>query len=194
MDRLPAVILSFALFAACDQHDAKPPASRAEGAKVSATQKASTEAFCDFHKTDDSGPALALPALGEVKIISKPGSWTWLNVWATWCKPCVEEMPRVVAWRDKLAKAGKHLELAFVSIDEDDATVTAFQEEHPGSPLTARLADPKTQSDWFKQLGLDAAPPIPIHVFVSPTGHVRCARAGSIREQDYAAIELLLAE
>ncbi len=193
MDRLSAVIL-LVLVASCDKGETKPPASRAEGAKVSATQKASTEAFCDFHKTDDSGPALTIPAVGEVKVTSKPGSWTWLNIWATWCKPCVEEMPRVVQWRDKLQAAGKKLELAFVSVDEDDATVTAFQKAHPGSPLTARLADPKTQNDWFVQLGLDAAPPIPIHVFVSPTGHVRCARAGSIREHDYAAISLLLAE
>jgi thiol-disulfide isomerase/thioredoxin len=183
-----------AVLASCDQSAAKPPASRAEGAKASATQKASTEAFCDVHKRDDSGPALVLPALGELKIRSKPGSWTWLNIWATWCKPCVEEMPRVVQWRDRLAKTGKPLELAFVSVDDDDATVTAFQQAHPGSPVTARLADPGAQAEWFKQLGLDAAPPIPIHVFVSPTGHVRCARAGSIREQDYAAIELLLAE
>jgi thiol-disulfide isomerase/thioredoxin len=197
MDRLPTLIvvtLALALVASCDKGQATPPASRAEGAKVKATQKASTEAFCDVHKADDSGPALVLPTLGEVKVTAKPGSWTWLNIWATWCKPCVEELPRVVQWRDKLAKAGTHLELAFVSVDEDDATVAAFQQAHPGSPVTARLADPKSQSDWFKQLGLDAAPPIPIHVFVSPTGHVRCARAGSIREQDYAAIELLLAE
>jgi thiol-disulfide isomerase/thioredoxin len=201
MDRLPTLSLgalcAFAgvLALSCDKGDSPaPPASRAEGAKVSATQKASTEAFCDFHKADDSGPLLQVPALGEVKVTSKPGSWTWLNIWATWCKPCVEEMPRVAKWRDKLAASGKQLELAFVSVDEDDATVAAFQSAHPGSPRTARLADPKTQTDWFKQLGLDSAPPIPIHVFVSPTGHVRCARAGSVRDQDFAAIELLLAE
>ena len=81
-----------------------------------------------------------------------------------------------------------------MSIDDTDDAVTQFQHVHPDAPRTARLADAKTQGDWFKQIGLDAGAPIPIHVFVSPTGHIRCARAGGIREQDYAAIEKLLNE
>jgi thiol-disulfide isomerase/thioredoxin len=190
MDRLSALVL-VALVACDSSHDAGPPPSRAETGKVGAAQGANTDAFCDFHKRDDSGPLLPMPAVGEVKLAGPSnGRWLWLNVWATWCKPCVEEMPRIAAWQKKLP----HVDLEFVSIDEDDATVTKFQQAHTDAPRTARLADSKTQSDWFKQLGLDGNPPIPIHVFVSPTGHVRCARAGGIREQDYAAIEKLLGE
>ncbi len=197
MDRLPALIaVAVIASASCGKSDAPAGAlpSRAEGAPAQTRQKASTEALCDFHKADDSGPLLEIPPVGEVKITAKPGTWTWLNIWATWCKPCVEEMPRLVKWRDKLVASGKHVELAFVSVDDNDADVAAYQHLHPGAPRTARLADSKAQSAWFQQLGLDASPPIPIHVFVSPTGHVRCARAGSVRPQDYAAIELLLAE
>jgi thiol-disulfide isomerase/thioredoxin len=190
MDRLSAVII---LLVACGKSDAPDLPSRAEGSKVAAGQKPTTQAFCDFHKTDDSGPLLQIPPVGEVKVTSKPGSWTWLNIWATWCKPCVEEMPRIAKWRDKLS-AKTPIDLAFVSLDDNDADVTAYAKLHPEMAKTARLADSKSQGDWFKQLGLDASPTIPIHVFVSPTGHVRCARAGSVREQDYAAIELLLAE
>ncbi len=198
MDRLSALIVAVAaLAAACDKTDAPggPPPSRTNGAKVGAGQKASTEAFCDFHKTDDSGPLLQVPPVGEVKAKLAPaGSWTWLNIWATWCHPCVDEMPMIAAWRDKLAGAGKKVELSFVSIDESDADLATFKKEHANAPLSARLADSKSQSTWFSQLGLDANPTIPIHVFASPTGHIRCARAGSVTEKDYAAIEKLLAE
>jgi hypothetical protein len=61
-------------------------------------------------------------------------------------------------------------------------------------PDSARLADPKKQAAWFTALGLDASSPIPIHVFVSPAGHIRCVRAGGVSERDYAAIESLLGE
>jgi thiol-disulfide isomerase/thioredoxin len=181
------------MLAACGKSDSssEPLPSRAEGAKTNTGQKASTAAFCDFHKADDSGPLLQLPALGEYKITSKPDTWTWINVWATWCKPCVEEMPRLAAWQ---AKLGKPVSLEFVSVDESDAVVAAYQKEHHDPPRTARLADPSTKEAWFTQLGLDAAAPIPLHIFVSPSGHIRCARAGSIRDADLAAVQLLLAE
>jgi len=195
MDRLSAVIAALAL-AACGKSDpaSQNLPSRAEGAKVNAGQKASTDAFCDFHKKDDSGPMLELPALGEYKVTSKPGSWTWLNVWATWCKPCVDEMPHLADWQHKLESGGKKVDLEFISIDETDDQVAAYQKLHHDPPHTARIADQNAKETWFKQLGLDAGAPIPIHVFVSPTGHIRCARAGSVREQDVPAIELLLAE
>jgi thiol-disulfide isomerase/thioredoxin len=189
MDRLSAVIL--VALVACDSGKSAPPPSRAETGKVGSAQGANTDAFCDFHKTDDSGPLLQIPPVGEVKVLGpKAGRWLWLNIWATWCKPCVEEMPRIAAWQKKLP----HVDLEFVSMDETDDDVAKFRQAHPDAPHTARLADSKSEPDWIKQLGLDAAAPIPVHVFVSPTGHVRCARAGGIREQDYAAIEKLLGE
>jgi thiol-disulfide isomerase/thioredoxin len=196
MDRLPALSSFLVILAVvgCGKSDAPDLPSRAEGAKVAAGQKPTTDAFCDFHKTDDSGPLLQIPPVGEVKVLSKPGVWTWLNIWATWCKPCIEEMPRIAKWRDKLRSNGKEVNLQFVSLDDNDADVAAFAKLHPEMATTSRLADSKSQGDWFKQLGLDASPTIPIHVFVSPTGHVRCARAGSVREQDFAAVSLLLAE
>jgi len=197
MDRLSTLIIALAVIAACDKKSetgSDNPPSRTNSANV-AKKKANTDAFCDIHKTDDSGPLLQIPPVGEVKVKLAPaGSWTWLNVWATWCHPCIDEMPRIRGWRDKLNGAGKHVELAFVSVDETDADLAAFKKDHADAPLSARLADPKVQPQWFQELGLDANPPIPINVFVSPTGHVRCARAGSINETDYAAVEKLLGE
>lgn len=196
MDRLSALIIAALALTACDKHDASSgePASRTNGAKT--TKKAvSTEAFCDVHFTGDQGPLMHVPEVASKEaIVPAAGGWHWFNVWATWCKPCVEEMPRLIQWRDKLRGTGKKLEVSFISVDEGDANVAEFRKLHAGAPASARLLDPKTQEAWFKELGLDGNPPIPIHVFVAPSGHIRCARAGSVREQDYAAIEALLAE
>lgn len=42
-----------------------------------------------------------------------------LNLWATWCKPCVEEFPDLVNLQKTYADKG--LDVIFISIDDDDA-------------------------------------------------------------------------
>jgi len=189
MDRLSALSLVVAL-AACESKSAEhAPAGRVNAAKVEARKAASAEAFCDVFKPGETGPAFKVPALTGGELPAKAAGWRWINVWATWCKPCLEEMPRLAQWRDKLAAAGKPFELSFVSVDETDEVLAAFRTAHPNTPASPRLAKPDEQGTWFAALGLDGAPPIPIHIFVTPGGHMRCARAGGVREQDYAAIE-----
>ena len=193
MDRLSAVIL--VLLAACNDKAAAPPPSRVESAGAGTKKAASTEAFCDVHKPGDTGPAFQFPPLAAgTAPAATAGHWRWVNLWATWCKPCVEEMPRLARWRDQLGKAGHPVDLAFVSVDKTDAEVAAFRKEHADAPESVRVGELDKQAGWLTALGIDTGAPIPIHIFVSPTGHVRCVRAGGVREQDYAAIERLLAE
>jgi len=193
MDRLSAVGLVVALAACEGKTTEQPPAGRVNASKVEAKKAASAEAFCDVYKPGETGPAFTVPALTGGQLAAKADGWRWINVWATWCKPCVEEMPRLIAWKDKLAASGKKFELAFVSVDETDDDLAAFKKLHPATPASPRLAKPDEQAAWYAALGLDGAPPIPIHIFVTPGGHVRCARAGGVREQDYAAIETVFA-
>jgi thiol-disulfide isomerase/thioredoxin len=195
MDRLSAVIAVALAACACSKGEPAPPPPRVEAAKVPGRKDASTAAFCDVHVADESGPVLTLPRLaGAPLAAAAAGHWRWLNVWATWCKPCIEELPRLARWREKLVAAGRQVDLAFVSVDESSADVAAFRKLHPEMPDSARLAEPNKQAAWFTALGLDAASPIPIHVFVSPAGHIRCVRAGGVSDRDYAAIEGLLGE
>jgi len=182
---------------ACDDKADKPGGarpSRTDGAKVNAGQTATTAAFCDLHATDDKGEAFRWPELAAGSTPpAAPVTWRWVNVWATWCKPCIEEMPRLAAWRDKLAAAGKRIELAFVSVDDSDAEVDAFRASHPDTPPSIRIANADKRAAWLKGFGLgDGA--IPIHLFVSPANRLRCARAGGVREKDYGVVEKLLAE
>jgi hypothetical protein len=76
-------------------------------------------------------------------------------------------------------------------VDENLADVTAFRQRHPEVPSSTRVAE---SAAWFRELGLAGEPPIPIHVFVSPAGKIRCVRAGGVREQDYAVVEKLFTE
>lgn len=190
MDRLSALIIAVALVG-CEEHGGEHPvAGRTDTTKV-AQKAVSTDAFCDVQFAGTSGPMFTVPPLtGGTVAASAPG-WRWINVWATWCKPCVEEMARLATWRTKL---GASYELAFISIDDNEADLAAFRQEHANAPAPVRLASTAKQAEWLASLGLDGGAPVPIHIFVEPHGHVRCARAGGVRETDFAAIQKLLAE
>jgi cytochrome c biogenesis protein CcmG/thiol:disulfide interchange protein DsbE len=56
------------------------------------------------------------------------GSVTLVNIWATWCLPCRDEMPSMQALYDSLALRG--FRIAAISIDEGSPEdVTAFAEK-----------------------------------------------------------------
>ncbi|MEK6682123.1 MAG: TlpA disulfide reductase family protein [Nitrospirota bacterium] len=63
----------------------------------------------------------------SVRLSDYKGKVVFLNFWATWCKPCKEEMPAM----ELLYKAlkGKDFEMIAVSIDRDISKVEPFVKE-----------------------------------------------------------------
>lgn len=51
-----------------------------------------------------------------------------LNFWATWCPPCVEEMPSLQRLQDLLGEEG--LKVVAVSVDERYSDIPSFVAEH----------------------------------------------------------------
>jgi thiol-disulfide isomerase/thioredoxin len=189
MDRLSALI-AIALVGACDEPSAPGGASsRVDSVKGRARVSAVAD-LCDVHLPADRAPTFALPALAGAAPPTVAG-WRWINLWATWCKPCRDEMPRLLRWE---ATQRPRLSLVFVSADESDDVVAGFRAAHPEVPPGPRLADPDALPTWLVALGLDAAAPIPIHVLVDPTGHTRCVRAGAVSDLDLAAAAQLIAQ
>ncbi|MCW5804243.1 MAG: hypothetical protein KIT31_17860 [Deltaproteobacteria bacterium] len=148
--------------------------------------------FCTIRAPGDTGPAMTWPPL-QGKPPAPAPRWRWVNVWATYCKPCVTELPRIPKWQDRLASSGIAVDLTFVDVDADDGDVAAFRQDYPDTPMSLRLADPDTAMPaWFRTLGLTGSPTIPLQIFIAPSGKIRCVRAGSVEEPDYAAVEALL--
>jgi peroxiredoxin len=76
-----------------------------------------------------SAPGFELPALdtGEpVTLAGLRGQVVLVNFWATWCKPCEDEMPAMERLYRRLAPQG--FELLAVSVDEDPAVVAQFRD------------------------------------------------------------------
>src|SRR5690606_21745626 len=117
-----------------------------------------------------------------------PGRATWVNVWATWCRPCVEEMPLLHRFQEQLADEGVEVDLVFLSADRDAEAVAAFRAAHPDTPAGPRVADPESIAPWAEGVGLAAGGSLPIHVFTDARGRVRCARGGAVSERDYEAV------
>jgi peroxiredoxin len=74
-------------------------------------------------------PAFALARLdgGAPVVLDRlRGRVVLINFWATWCKPCEDEMPAMQRLYEALAPEG--FELLAVSVDEDRSEVASFVE------------------------------------------------------------------
>ena len=74
-------------------------------------------------------PGFTLPRLGggdPVDFDRLRGHVVLLNFWATWCKPCEDEMPAMQRLHDALH--GSSFELLGISVDEDPGEVERFRD------------------------------------------------------------------
>jgi len=91
-------------------------------------------------------------SLGEYK-----GKVILLNFWATWCPPCVKEMPTMERLRNHFSD--QPFEIVAINAGEQSAAVESFlmDMEMKGTPLTFPiLLDEKGRS--FREFGLKGLP------------------------------------
>jgi cytochrome c biogenesis protein CcmG/thiol:disulfide interchange protein DsbE len=82
-----------------------------------------------------------------------------LNFWATWCPPCIEEMPSLVRLQKQI---GSHAVILAVSIDTDEAAYHKFLKDYNVNLLTVRDPDQKVSglygtSMWPETYIIDGA-------------------------------------
>ena len=106
-------------------------------------------------KVGDEAQNFVLPTLGRnsVKLSDYRGKVVFLNIWATWCPPCREEMPSMESLYQRLK--GREFEMLAVSIDR--------QREEVVGPFVAKygltfpvLLDPDSKT--YKLYGLTGIP------------------------------------
>ena len=104
-----------------------------------------------------------------------------VNFWATWCPPCVEEMPLLDAfYREHAAKGWQVVGLA---VDQPSAVRTFLQRTKVTFPIGMAGLE---GTDLTRQLG-NMTGGLPFTVVLGPDGAVRQRRMGRVTEADLKA-------
>lgn len=90
-----------------------------------------------------------------------------INFWATWCKPCVMELPEFMEV-NKAYKKNPHFKLILVSLDlakEVDTVVRPFLKKNKMDVDVYLLDDNKLMNEWIPAIDKNWSGAIPATVF-----------------------------
>ena len=191
-----AILLGSALFAAgCDRQAS--PAGQADSAAdgvprsgapdevtaAPAPPPAPAGAFDRSHKGEPAPAATFLGPDGRPATLAGfRGEPALVNLWATWCAPCVAEMPTLAAVQAKLRDKVRVVTIS-QDLDETPATVTAF--------LSARKLALPAFRDPRLALGAAYAANLPVTVLYDREGREVWRRAGGFKWDSPEALRMI---
>lgn len=195
--RAATLALGLVALTACDE--AAPAPEQQRFVAVEAKPAPAATQWCDKTFPAQPGTKFELPPVVADRQAEpaplRAGRWTWVNVWATWCGPCKEEMPMLARWDEALDAGTPGLDVYFLSVDEDADLLGRFWQSHGdlATHPTARITELGAMEPWMARYGLPPSTAIPIHALVDPQGDVRCIRTGSVKEDDLKTVKTILA-
>ncbi|WP_058835410.1 TlpA family protein disulfide reductase [Luteimonas abyssi] len=171
-----APLAMLALLAACQ----RAPAPEAEAPLPTPIEQAPDAAVPDADGDDAARvrhPRLQVTTLdGDTyDLADRRGQWVVVNFWATWCAPCLKEMPELSA----LGAMREHIEvigLAYEDIEPD--AMRAFLDKHPVLYPIAIVDVFSPPEDFETPRGL------PMTYLIDPEGAVVQRYLGPITAED----------
>jgi len=146
----------------------------------------------DEQPTVRNTPGVMLSTMDMIDSVltANQGKWVLVNIWATWCRPCVAETPDLVAFADFMSD--RPFTVVGISTDtftDDDTTavrkVTAFQAKnsipYPNLVYTGSIDELANRFD------LSGA--VPTTILYDPQGIVKQQFVGMMGHPQFTAIE-----
>lgn len=97
------------------------------------------------------------------------GKTVFLNIWATWCPPCIREMPSIAELAEEPRLKDREIAFVCVAKDESSAAVRAFLEGRSWS------------MSFFRAEGAPGAfysEGVPVTFIIAPDGRIAAAKEG----------------
>jgi thiol-disulfide isomerase/thioredoxin len=112
-------------------------------------------------------------------LAAQRGKWVIVNFWATWCVPCIKEMPDI----SRFVSAHKNVTaIGLAYEDSDPADIEAFLAKRPVVYPVAQVTLDKPLKDFDEPRGL------PTTYLISPDGKVAKHIVGPVTEASLAAL------
>jgi thiol-disulfide isomerase/thioredoxin len=110
----------------------------------------------------------------SIDLDSYRGKWVVINYWATWCPPCLEEIPELILFYE----AHKDDDAVVVGISMDEASVTTL----------SRFVDENMMSYPIVQMRSDMpmignVPGLPTTYMIDPTGNTVAMKVGQVTSE-----------
>lgn len=134
--------------------------------------------FVPYTLVNNPAPQFALTGLDgrRVRLTDLQGRWIFLNFWATWCKPCVVEMPELQKLSDgKYGTSPDDVMVLAVNKGEKPDEVRAFLDKYQLT-LPVVLDTDSIVSGQYVIISL------PVTFIIDPRGIVRQQHIGALDE------------
>ena len=126
-----------------------------------------------------AAPAYAATTMdgAPISLADKKGEVVMLNVWATWCKPCRQEIPALDSLHREFAARGLHVAGVSIDVIDDTARIAGFARELGAS--YALWLDPDDRvSNTFRAIG------VPSTYLIDREGVLRWQHMGAVTASD----------
>lgn len=103
------------------------------------------------------------------------GQWLIVNYWATWCPPCLEEIPELLAFQENHPK-----ELAILGMDLEEIEtdkLSTFADEY-------FMDYPIIPIEEARKAALGSIKGLPTTFIINPEGKIAVAHIGAITQKD----------
>jgi peroxiredoxin len=114
----------------------------------------------------------------QVALSSVRGDLTVVNFWATWCPPCIEEMPELSSIHREMSPKG--VKVVGLAVDSPSAVRGFLETREFSYPL---LITGASGSELGKRLG-NSIEALPYTVLIDEKGNVIKQKLGRIREEE----------